>query len=134
MYLFLTRPALSSHHPMSSQGGVSLLLTRHLLHQHLSCIRTLSSAHMGVTCLCSSILMFLAFPLPSAVRALLLRPSLALATPSVLLLPPYPCRRQNVSYCDLQMFLHYCLSPPRRLELPSSLIACLPHAYIKNRP
>ena len=47
---------LSYCRPMAFRGGVSPLLTQHLLQLCLSCIHQVSSSHLSVTCLCPSIL------------------------------------------------------------------------------
>ena len=92
-----------------------------------------SSAQLSVTYLCPIIPMFPDLPLPFAFRYLSLRPSLAFATSSRLPPSPYPCRHQNIFYRDLQLILHFRLSPSFYLELSPSLISCIPCTYVKNR-
>ena len=66
-----------------------------------------------------------------AVSTLPLRPSLALATPAVFSFPLLPCRRQNIFYWDIQLFLGFRKSPPRHPGITPSLVYCLHCAYIK---
>ena len=109
---------------MSFRGDIPLL-PQHPLHQRLSCLCVLSSAYLGVTCLCPIIPMFPASPLPFSVSDPPLLPSLVPATPAVLLSPPHPFCCQNRFYCDLQLLLHCCLPPPHHMKSPPSLITCI---------
>ena len=109
-----TFPALSSLlAAWCPSGGGTPLLPQHPLHRRLLCLRTGSSAYLGVTCLRPSISMFPALPLSFAVRAPPLRPSLAPAMPTVFLSPIHPCCCLNIFYCDLQLII-ICLLPPQQ--------------------
>ena len=84
----------------------------------LSCLCTVSSSHLVITCHCPSILMFPDSPLSFAVRAPSLWLSLAPATPSGFLSPPHPCQYRNRFYRDLQLIICCLLLPPQHLESP----------------
>ena len=114
--------------------GFIPLLPQHPLHQIPSCIRTRSSAHLGVTYICPSTPMLPASPPTFDVCDPPLWPSLAPSTPAGFLSPPYPFLCQNHFYCSLQLLLRCRLHPPRHLDSTPSLINCLSHINAKTRP
>ena len=132
-YLFLSRPTLPFRCLISFRGG-SPLLTRRPLHQHLSYLRTGSSAHLSVTYLRPSISMFPATPLPLPVHAPPLQPSLAPVTPYRFLSSLHPCRCQNFFYRDLHLYMRCRLPPPWYPESVPSLITHVSCTNVKNRP
>ena len=129
--VYLTRPSLSSRFLISFRGGHP---PPDPTPPPLTCLRTVSSAQLGVNFLRPRI------PMPPAKNQLLslcvppLRPSLAPVMPSGFLSPPHPCCCQNIFHRDPHpVFL--CLLPPQEHpdSLPS-LVPCLLHTHIKNRP